>query len=108
MEKTGPVGAFDFHLSLSVAIKRLNGFAAAALLVSDPSPLLHSKDEQVVEEEQVDGVELGLHVEQSPPFRHLLHLPLLLQKSSLRDDGNGLESPETRGTNIYHVCVQTK
>lgn len=55
------------------------------------SPFLRGDDEQIVEEEEVDGVELRPHVEEGGPFGHLLQLPLLLEVPGLGDDRDGLE-----------------
>ena len=58
--------------------------------IRSASPFLGGDDEQVVEEEEVDGGELCPHVEQSSSFGHLLQLALLLQVSRLGDDRDGL------------------
>lgn len=55
------------------------------------SPFLRGDDEQIVEEEKVDGVELHPHVEEGRPFGHFLQLALLLQVPGLGDDRDGLE-----------------
>lgn len=56
------------------------------------SPFLGSDDEQIVEEEQVDGDKLKPCVEQSRSLGQFLQLSLLLQKASLGDDGDGLQT----------------
>lgn len=72
--------SFAVTTTLTSPVSRLNN-----------SPFLGSNDEQVVEEEKVDGVELHPHVEERCPFGHFLQFPLLLQISGLRDDWDGLE-----------------
>lgn len=59
------------------------------------SPFLGSDDEQIIEEEEVDGDKLHPHVEESCSFGHFLQLSLLLQVSCLGDNWNGLEKAET-------------
>lgn len=66
------------------------------LIPINASPLLGGDDEQIVEEEEVDGSELGPHVEESTSFGHFLQLTLLLQKSILRDDWDGLMRTEAK------------
>ena len=93
-------------VSLGPALLRFITVAKFIFLISvqtphDPaSPLLGSNDKQVVEEEEVDGDELGPHVEQGSSFGHLLQLSLLLQESILRDDRDGLRTAEATDTNV--------
>lgn len=67
-----------------------------AVCGANPSPLLYSNDEQIVEKEEVDWVELGPHIEESSSFGHFLELSLLLQISSLGDDRDGLMRTEAQ------------
>lgn len=59
------------------------------------SPFLSCDDEQIVEEEEVDGDELHPRVEDGASFGHFLQLPFLLQESCLGDDRDGLGKADT-------------
>lgn len=66
------------------------------------SPFLGGDDEQIVEEEQVDGDKLEPGVEQSGSLGQFLQLSFLLQEASLGDDGDGLQTATETGTRSLH------
>lgn len=59
--------------------------------VDRASPFLGSDDEQVVEEEEVDGHKLHPAVKDSSPFGQFLQFSLLLQEPCLGDDRDCLK-----------------
>lgn len=77
--------------------------------IDSASPFLNSDDEQVIEEEEVDGVELWPHVEDGSRSGHFLQLPFLLQVSRLGDDRDALEETSILSkslSNPFKINVQ--